>query len=71
MLKTTFKKEQPKSYRYCDYESFNNTNLHKDLENKLNECSMVYKKHEETFVNVRYSCMRNRILSSTVLRGNH
>lgn len=54
MLKTTFKKEQPKSYIYCDYESFNNTNLHKDLENKLNECSMVYKKHEETFVNVRY-----------------
>lgn len=71
MLKTTFKKEQPKSYMYCDYESFNNTNLHKDLENKLNECSMVYKKHEETFVNVRCSCMKNIILSSTVLRGNH
>ena len=71
MLKTTFKKEQPKSYIYCDYENFNNTNLRKDLENKLNEWSMVYKKCEETYWNVRYSCMKNRILSSTVLRGSH
>ena len=51
MSKTTFKKEKPISYIYRDYKNFNNTNLRNDLENKLNECSMLCKKYGETFVN--------------------
>ena len=50
MLKTTFKKEERKLYKYCDYIKFDSTTFHTDLQNKLlDEGSKVYQNFEETF----------------------
>ena len=37
MLKTTFKKEEPKLYKYRDYKKFDSTGFHTDLQSKLEE----------------------------------
>ena len=53
MLKTTFKKEERKLYKYCDYIKFDSIAFHTDLQNKLlDEGSEVYQNFEETFVRV-------------------
>ena len=37
MLKTTFKKDERKLFKYCDYKKFDSTVFHTDLQNKLDE----------------------------------
>ena len=39
MLKTPFKKEEPKLYKYQEYKKFDSTAFHMDLQNKLDESS--------------------------------
>ena len=43
-LKTTFKKEEPKFYKYRDYKRLDVTAFHTDLQNKLEKGPKVYQK---------------------------
>ena len=52
VLKATFKKEEPKLYKYCDYKKFNSTAFQTDPQNKLEEGPTVYQNFEEIFVRV-------------------
>ena len=52
MLKLTFKKEEPKLYKYRDYKKFDSTVFHRDLQSKLEEGPKVYQNLKETFVRV-------------------
>ena len=68
MLKTRFKREEPKYFIYRDYKNFNDMNFRKDLENKLEECSKHYENFEKTFVNVLDAHAPRK---TKVIRGNH
>ena len=68
MLKTTFKKEEPKLYKYCDYKKLVSTAFHTDPQTKLGEGSKVYQNFEETFVRVLYAHAPGK---TKVLCGNH
>ena len=52
MLKTTFKKEESKLYKYRDYNKFDNTAFLTDLQSKLEEGPKVYQNFEETLERV-------------------
>ena len=52
MLKTTFKKDEPKLFKYRDYKKFDSTAFHMDLQNKLDEGPKVYQNFEDAFVRV-------------------
>ena len=52
MLKTTFKKDEPKLFKYRDYKKFDSTAFHTDLQNKLDEGPKVYQNFEDTFLRV-------------------
>ena len=52
MLKTTFKKGEPKFYEYRDYKKFGSAAFQTDLQSKLEEGPKVYQNFEETFVRV-------------------
>ena len=52
MLKTTFKKEEPKLHKYRDFKKFDSTAFHTDLQSKLEEGPKVYQNFEDTFVRV-------------------
>ena len=52
VLKLTFKKEEPKLYKYRDYKKFDSTAFHTDLQSKVEEGPKVYLNFEETFVRV-------------------
>ena len=68
MLKTCFKREEPKHFIYRDYKNFNDMNFRTDLENKLEECPKHYENFEKTFVNVLDAHAPRK---TKVLRGNH
>ena len=68
MLKTTFKKEESKLYKYCDYKNFHSTAIHTDLQNKLDEGPKVYQNFEETFVRVVDTHAPRK---TKILCGNH
>ena len=67
MLKTTFKKEEPKLYKYHDYKKFNSTAFHTDLQSKLEEGPKIYQNFEETFVRALDPHAPRK---AKVLRGN-
>ena len=48
MLKTTFKIDEPKLFKYRDYKNFDSTAFHTDLQNKLDEGPKVYQNFEDT-----------------------
>ena len=52
MLKTTFKKDKPKLFKYHDYKTFDSAAFHTDLQNKLDEGPKVHQNFEDTFVRV-------------------
>ena len=68
MLKTTFKKNEPKLFKYRDYKKFDSTAFHTDLQNKLDEGPKVYQNFEDTFVRVLDAHAPRK---TKVLRGNH
>ena len=68
MLKTTFKKEEPKLYKYGDYKKFDSTAFHTDLQSKLEEGPKVYQNFGETFLRVLDA---HALRKTRVLRGNH
>ena len=68
MLKTTFKKDKPKLFKYLDYKKFDSTAFHTDLQNKLDEGPKVYQNFEDTFVRVLDAHAPRK---TKVLRGNH
>ena len=68
MLKTTFKKEEPKLHKYRDYKKFDSTAFHTDLQSKLEKGPKVYQNFEETFVRVLDAHAPRK---TKVLRGNH
>ena len=47
MLKTNFKKEEPKQFIYRDYKNFDNANFNMGLESNLNNCSKKYANFEK------------------------
>ena len=67
MLKTTFKKEEPKLYKYHDYKKFNSTAFHTDLQSKLEEGPKIYENFEETSVRALDPHAPRK---AKVLRGN-
>ena len=68
MLKATFKKEEPRLYKYRDYKKFDSTVFHTDLQSKMRKDPEVYQNFEETFLRVlgAYALRKTK-----VLRGNH
>ena len=68
MIKTTFKKEEPKPYKYRDYKKFDSTAFHTDPQSKLEESPKVYENFEETFVRVLDAHAPRK---TKVLRGSH
>ena len=68
MLKTTFKKEEPKLYKYRNYKKFHSTAFHTDLQSKLEESPKVYQNFEETFVR---GLDPHAPRKTKVLRDNH
>ena len=68
MLKTAFKKEEPKLYKYRDHRKFDGTAFHTDLQSELEEGPKVYQNFEETFVRVLDAHAPRK---TKVLRGNH
>ena len=68
MLKTTFKKDEPKLFKYRDYKKFDSTAFHMDLQNKLDEGPKVYQNFEDTFARVLDAHAPGK---TKVLRGNH
>ena len=52
MLKTIFKKDKPKLFKYRDYKKFDSTAFHTDLQNKLDEGPKIYQNFEDTFERV-------------------
>ena len=68
MLKTTFKKDEPKLFKYRDYKKFDSTAFHTDLQNKLHEGPKVYQNFEDTFARVLDAHAPRK---TEVLRGNH
>ena len=51
-LKTTFKKEESKFYKYRDYKKFDSKAFYTNLQNKLDEGARAYQNFEEKFVRV-------------------
>ena len=68
MPKTTFKKKEPKLYKYRDYKKFDSTAFQTDLQSKLEEDYKVYQNFEETFVRVLAAHAPRK---TKVLRANH
>ena len=68
MLKATFKKEEPKLYKYRDYKKFDSTAFQTDLQSKLEGGPKVYQNFEETFVRVVDAHASRKIKA---LRGNY
>ena len=68
MLKTTFKKGEPKFYEYRDYKKFGSAAFQTDLQSKLEEGPKVYQNFEETFVRVLDAHAPRK---TKVLHGNH
>ena len=68
MLKTTFKKDEPKLFKYRDYKKFDSTAFHMDLQNKLDEGPKVYQNFEDTFARVLDAHAPRK---TKVSRGNH
>ena len=52
MLKTTFKKEEPKRRIYCYYKNFSNEYFKSDLKNGLSKCPKNYESFEDVFLTV-------------------
>ena len=67
MLKTTFKKEEPKQFIYRDYKNFDKENFYTDLESQLSNCSQKYEHFENTFVEVLNAHAPKK---TKILRGN-
>ena len=68
MLKTTYKKEEPKLYKYRDYKKIDSTAFYTDLQSKLEEVLMVYQNFEKTFARVLDAHAPRK---TKVLFGNH
>ena len=68
ILKTTFKKEEPKLFKYRDYKKFGNTAFNTDLQSKLEEVPKVHQNFEQTFVRVLNAHAPRK---TKVLCGNH
>ena len=68
MLKTIFKKDEPKLFKYRDYKKFDSTAFHTDLQNKLDEGPKIYQNFEDTFERVLDAHAPRK---TKVLRGNH
>ena len=52
ILKTIFKKEEPKLHKYRDYKKFGSTAFDTDLQSQLEEYPKVCQNFKETFVRV-------------------
>ena len=68
MLKSTFKKEESKPYKYCDSKKCDRTAFHTDLQSKLEEGPNVYQEFKEIFVRVLDAHGPRK---AKVLYGNH
>ena len=68
MLKTAYKKEEPKLYKYRDYKKIDSTAFYTDLQSKLEEVPMVYQNFEKTFARVLDAHAPRK---TKVLFGNH
>ena len=70
MLKTIFKEEESKLYKYRDQKKkIDGTAFHTDLQSKLEEGPKIYQNFEETFV--RDLDVHGPRKTFKVLRGNH
>ena len=68
MLKATFKKEEPRLYKYRDYKKFDSTVFHTALQSKIKKGPKVDQNFEETFLRVLDA---HALRKTKVLRGNH
>ena len=68
MLKTWFKKEEPKHFIYCYYKNFSDKHFCFDLKNTFWDVQNITKIKKKTFVNVSDAHAQRK---TKVLRGNH
>ena len=68
ILKTIFKKEEPKLHKYRDYKKFDSAAFDTDRQSQLEEYPKVCQNFKETFVRVLNAHAPRK---AKVLRGNH